>query len=117
VFGRVRPWVANPEVKAYAKPSKSPSYPSGHTTRVTIDAIVLSAMVPEKQSEIWARADDYAESRIIGGMHYPTDVLAGWRSGTAIAAMMFQQANFHADFDAARAELRAELGLSAAAAQ
>ena len=117
VFGRVRPWLANPEVKTYAKPGKTPSYPSGHTTRVAIDAIVLAVLVPEKQREIWARAEDYADSRIIGGMHYPTDVQAGWRSGTAIAAVLFQQPEFRADLDTAKTELRAALGLSAEAAR
>jgi acid phosphatase (class A) len=113
VFGRVRPWKDNPAVAALPKPSNSPGYPSGHTTRVTMDAIALSAMVPEKQREIWLRADDYAESRVIAGEHYPTDVLAGWRSGTAVAAVIGQQAAFKQDFAAARAELRAALGLDA----
>ena len=112
VFGRVRPWLANPAVKPYAQPSRSPSYPSGHATRVTIDAIMLSAMVPEKQREIWARAEDYSQSRIIGGMHYPGDVRAGWRAGTAIAAELLQDAKFRADFDAAKVEIRAALGLA-----
>jgi len=111
-FGRVRPWMAHPEVKAIAKPSKSGSYPSGHTTQVAIDAIVLSAMVPEKSREIWARAEDYAQSRVIGGMHYPTDIQAGWRAGTAMAAVMFALPNFRADFAAARDEVRAALGLA-----
>lgn len=113
IFGRVRPWMAYPDVKPFAKPSKSGSYPSGHTTQVAIDAIVLSAMVPEKRAEIWVRADDYAQSRVVGGMHYPTDLDAGWRAGTAMAAVMFQLPNFRADFEAARAEVRAALGLGA----
>lgn len=112
VFGRQRPWIANTAVKAYAEPSKSPSYPSGHTTRVTLDAIVMAAMIPEKQTEIWARANDYAESRVIGGMHYPTDIQAGQRSGTAIAAAMFEQPNFKTDLEAAKTELRTALGLA-----
>ncbi len=112
-FGRVRPWLANPAVKPIAKQTKSGSYPSGHTTRVTMNAAVLSMMVPEKRREIWARAEDYAESRVIGGMHYPTDILAGWRSGTAMTAVLMQQANFRADLAAARVELRAALGLPA----
>jgi acid phosphatase (class A) len=110
-FGRMRPWLANPEVKAIAKPTKSGSYPSGHTTRVTIYAVMLGMMVPEKRDAIWARANDYAESRIIGGMHYPTDVLAGWRTGTAMAAVMLQSPAFRADFEAAKVEVRAALGL------
>jgi acid phosphatase (class A) len=110
VFARQRPWIANPAVKAYATPSKSPSYPSGHTTRVTIDAIVMAKMIPEKQREIWTRANDYAESRVIGGMHYPTDIQAGERSGTVIAAAMFEQPDFKADLEAAKTELRTALG-------
>lgn len=110
-FGRVRPWLANPDVKAYAKQTKSGSYPSGHTTRVTINAIMIAAMVPEKKDAIWARAKDYAESRVIGGMHYPTDVEAGWRTGTAMAAVMLQDPAFKADFAAAKTEIRAALGL------
>lgn len=110
-FGRVRPWLANPEVKAIAKPTKSGSYPSGHTTRVTINAIMVAAMVPEKTDEIWARAQEYAQSRVVGGMHYPTDIDAGWRTGTAMAAVMLQNPAFKADFAAAKIEVRAALGL------
>lgn len=111
IFGRVRPWLASPEVKAIAKPTKSGSYPSGHTTLVTIDAIILSAMLPEKKEAIWARAGDYAESRVIGGMHYPTDILAGGRTGTAMATVMLQDPAFKADFVAAKAEMRAAMGM------
>jgi len=114
VFGRLRPWMGHPDqVKVIAKPTKSGAYPSGHTTRVAMGAIFLSAMVPEKQADIWARAEDYAYSRVIGGMHYPTDIESGWRAGTAMAAMMQQQPEFRADFDAAKAELRAVLALPA----
>jgi acid phosphatase (class A) len=112
-FGRVRPWIANPAVKAYAKPTKSGSYPSGHTTRAAMYAIVMSEIVPEKTREFWLRSQDYAYSRIVGGMHYPTDIEAGWRAGTAMAAIMKAEPRFQADFAAARAELRAALGLPA----
>jgi acid phosphatase (class A) len=108
-FGRVRPWLANPEVKAIAKPTKSPSYPSGHTTRVTIYAIMMSLILPEKKDAIWARANDYAQSRVIGGMHYPTDILAGWRTGTAMATLMLQEPAFKNDLEAAKIEVRAAL--------
>jgi acid phosphatase (class A) len=110
-FGRVRPWLANPEVKAIAKQTKSGSYPSGHTTRVAINAIMMSIILPEKKDAFWARADDYAQSRVIGGMHYPTDVLAGWRTGTAMATLMLQDPAFKADLEAAKVEVRAALGM------
>lgn len=110
-FGRVRPWIAAPDrVEARVKASKSGSYPSGHTTRAVAEAAVLSAMVPEKRAEIWARVDEYAESRVIGGMHYPRDLAAGRMAGTAIAATLFADPAFRADVEAARVELRTALG-------
>lgn len=109
-FGRVRPWLANPAVKAIAKPTKSGSYPSGHTTRVGIEASVMAMILPEKKAEIWARAVDYAQSRVIGGMHYPSDIEAGWRTGAAMAAVILSQPGFQADMAAAKVEIRTALG-------
>lgn len=111
VFARIRPWIAHPEVTPYARPSSSLSHPSGHATRVTADAIILGLMLPERRAAIWARAQDYAQSRIIGGMHYPADVEAGIKSGTVIAALLLEQPAFQADLAAARVELRAALNL------
>jgi len=111
LFHRVRPWIAHPEVEAIAPPTRTFSYPSGHATRVTMAAIVLSSMVPEQQRAIWQRADDYAQSRVVGGMHYPSDVQASGRAGTAIIAAIQSQQEFHADVAAATNELRPALGL------
>jgi acid phosphatase (class A) len=110
-FERVRPWLSNPEIKPLVRKSTSGSYPSGHTTHVNASAIVLAALVPEKRDAIWLRARDYAWSRVIGGMHYPNDLDGGARAGTAIAVAAMGQADFKADFEAARRELRQYLGL------
>jgi acid phosphatase (class A) len=68
-------------------------------------------MVPEKKEAIWARAAQYAESRVIIGMHYPLDLEVGRRAGTAMAAVMFADAAFRADFERAKAEVRRVLGM------
>jgi acid phosphatase (class A) len=104
-FARVRPFMANPNIKALVKESKSGSYPSGHVTRSTMMAIVLADLFPERRAALFARADDYAMSRVIGGMHYFNDLQAGQRAGTAIAASLFIRADFHVDLEAARKEL------------
>ena len=117
VFGRLRPYLADPRVRPLVRASRSGSFPSGHTTRVTLAAIVLAGMLPERRAAIWARADDYAQSRVIGGMHYPLDLDGGRRAGTAIAALLFADPAFRADFDAARAEVQAALAPDDAAAQ
>lgn len=112
IFGRVRPWLANPTaIKVLIPKSSSGAYPSGHTTRVTVSAIILASMLPDQRDAIWARAADYAQSRVIGGMHYPNDLEGGRRAGTAMAAVMLTQPDFQADLAAARAELRAAMGM------
>jgi acid phosphatase (class A) len=67
-------------------------------------------MVPEKRDGLFARASIFAESRIIAGVHYPSDVEAGWISGTVVAAALMNQPRFETDFSAATAELRHALG-------
>lgn len=110
-FGRTRPFLNNPEIKPLVKPSKSGSYPSGHTSRSTMMAIVLSSMLPEKRAALFERANEYAESRVVGGMHYPNDLDAGRRAGSAMAATLLASSTFNTDFEAARGELRKVLGL------
>lgn len=110
-FARVRPFMTSSDVKALIKPSRSGSWPSGHTTRVTASAIILAAMLPERREAIWARADEYAESRVVGGMHYPSDLEAARLAGTAIAAELFSDPAFQVDFKAAKSELRSLEGL------
>jgi acid phosphatase (class A) len=110
-FDRKRPFLVNPNVHPAIRLSKSASYPSGHATRVTMDGIVLAAMIPEYRVPIFARMADYAQSRVIGGVHYPSDIEAGKRAGTAIAAVLFNDPAFAPDFAAARREVRAAMGL------
>lgn len=111
-FKRVRPYLSDSRIKALVRPSVSGSYPSGHTTNATLGAIVMGDIVPEKRPAIWQRASDYSQSRVIGGMHYPNDLLGGKLAGTAIAVALQGHPEFKADFDAARRELRQYLGLA-----
>lgn len=88
------------------------SYPSGHAAFAACTAVLLGEMVPEKRRAIFARAAIFAESRIVAGVHYPTDIEAGWISGTVIAAAFMRESRFVKDFEAARAEVRRVLHLT-----
>ncbi len=110
-FGRLRPYLANPAVQPAVPISRSGSYPSGHATRGTLEGIVLAVMLPEQRARVFARMQEYAESRVIGGVHYRSDLAAGGRAGTAMAAVLLQNPEFLADFGPARLELRKALGL------
>jgi acid phosphatase (class A) len=87
------------------------SYPSGHATFGALMAILLADMVPEKRTELFARGWEYGENRVVGGVHYQTDVDAGRIDAAVIAAALMRDAVFRADFAEAKSELRWVLNL------
>lgn len=109
-YARKRPFMVSDEIRPVVPPSSSGSYPSGHSTRSTMEGIVLAAMVPERRDAIFARMLEYRQSRLIGGVHFPSDIEAGARAGIAIAAVLFNDPGFVADYNRARPQLRAALG-------
>ena len=111
VWNRPRPYAASAEVQAVGEKPQNGSYPSGHSTRGYLTAIILANMVPEKSAELFARGREYGDNRVLAGVHYPTDVEAGRMGATAVAAAFMQNAAFMKDFADAKAELRQALGL------
>ena len=111
VWKRPRPHQLSDLVKPAVKLSSSGSWPSGHATVGTMMGIILADMVPEKRAEIMARAAEYAHNRVVGGIHYPSDVEMGKISGSVIAAVLLNRDDFKAEYDVARAELRGDLGM------
>ncbi|MER8807723.1 phosphatase PAP2 family protein [Mesorhizobium australicum] len=111
VWKRPRPHQLSDLVKPVVKLSSSGSWPSGHATVGTMMGIILSDMVPERRAEIMARAAEFGHNRIVGGIHYPSDVEMGKISGSVIAAVLLNRDDFKAEYDVARAELRSDLGM------
>ena len=117
IWKRPRPFMVSDQVKPVVKLSRSGAYPSGHATSGTLMGIVLANMVPEKRAEIMARAAEYANNRIIGGVHYRSDIESGRITGTVIAARLQTRDDFNTGFIAARDELRGVLQLGAEPAE
>ncbi|OOG56334.1 phosphatase PAP2 family protein [Rhodanobacter sp. C03] len=90
------------------------SYPSGHATFGYTTAVLLGDMLPEKRAALFDRAALYAHHRVVMGVHFPSDVEAGRTAGTVIAAQLLRDPAWHADFLAARDELRKALMLKPA---
>ena len=110
-WNRPRPFTLSQDIKPCVRRSMNWAYPSGHTTFGYVNGIVLANMVPEKKAEIFVRAEQYGYHRMVGGVHYRSDVEAGRISGTVIAAIMMQNPYFREEFSKARNEVRRVLHL------
>jgi acid phosphatase (class A) len=66
---------------------------------------VVASLIPARSQEILARASQYAERRLICGVHYRSDIVAGQQFGTVLALKLMQNPQFQIQLAAARAEL------------
>jgi acid phosphatase (class A) len=111
-FHRDRPYAADPSLKTCTpiKPGKAAnSYPSGHATLAFSMGIVLASLIPDKSQAILARATEYAENRLVCGVHFRSDIVAGQEFGAILALRLMQNPKFRVQMKAARAELHAAL--------
>jgi acid phosphatase (class A) len=107
-FKRNRPWIADPSLtQKCGTADPQSSYPSGHTTMGYAVAIVLAALMPEKETAIMTRASQYAENRLVCSMHYRRDIVAGEALGTVVGYALLQNVTFEQQFVLAKAELKA----------
>jgi acid phosphatase (class A) len=111
LWNRPRPFLASQEVNAVGELLTNGSYPSGHATRSWLTAILLADMVPEKAAQLFARAREYGDNRVLAGVHFPSDIEGGRLAASAIAAAMMLDDVFRHDVYEAGAELRQALGL------
>jgi len=81
------------------------SYPSGHAAIGWAWALALAEIAPAKASSIIARGKAFGESRVICGVHFPSDVAAGQTMGAATIARLHADPAFLKDLETAKAEL------------
>lgn len=93
-FNRPRPYISRPEIKPCIELESSKSYPSGHTALARVYAKILSVVYPERSLLFIKRADEVALNRVIGGVHHPSDIVAGIKLGDAIADNYLESNDF-----------------------
>lgn len=89
-----RPFVINDQVKPATDARPVASYPSGHATRAIVYARILSEFFPDKKDELTELGLQIGYGRVIAGVHYPMDVLAGQKLGNAYADVIVKQEAF-----------------------
>jgi len=112
VFHRAHPYAYDTGLHPVCRTKRTDdAYPSGHTTSGYLLALTFAEMIPEKRDALLARAEAFARSRLICGVHYPSDLIAGRSSAYAIHALMTANPQYRAELSEAKKELRAALGL------
>jgi acid phosphatase (class A) len=98
-FKRPRPYVAHSEIKPCIELENSKSYPSGHSTLARVYARLLAVIYPERAEVFRAQGDQAALNRVIGGVHHPSDIIAGKKLGDILADEYLADAKFKRELE------------------
>jgi undecaprenyl-diphosphatase len=84
---RPRPQDALGEFAALIVPSDKFSFPSGHTAAAFVMATITAYYYPSFGLPAYALASMIGSSRVLLGVHFPTDILAGMLLGLSSAGI------------------------------
>lgn len=87
IFVRERPFIRHAGISLAQAPLDRYSFPSGHTLHAASFAWQLCAAFPELAPIVIPLAVAIAGSRVVLGLHYPTDVLVGALIGVGFGAI------------------------------
>jgi len=87
VFVRERPFITHETISLAAAPLDRYSFPSGHTLHAVSFTWQACAHFPELAWVLVPLAALIAGSRVILGLHYPSDLLAGAAIGATLAEL------------------------------
>jgi acid phosphatase (class A) len=105
-WNRTRPYLADQRIEPCVTLEKTGSYPSGHAVGGILRATILSEIFPEKRAALMSLGRQLGDDRLLAGVHYPSDVVAGQKLGKAIAEKLLDNPDFRAALAKARAECR-----------
>lgn len=73
------------------------SYPSSHAVLSRVFADVLADLLPERKGEFISRADKIAQDRVVIGVHYPSDIIAGKDFAELFHAELLKSESYRTD--------------------
>jgi acid phosphatase (class A) len=103
-YQRPRPFEAHPDqVQLLVRNEPGYSYPSGHTTRGRLCALVLAEFDPSQRGLIVPAAERVGIDRIMAGEHYQTDIAAGRRLAKILFQILCKNQQFQAELATVKA--------------
>ncbi len=84
---RPRPFASDVRIRAWVAPLDEFSFPSGHTLHAVAFSLVAMAHYPLLAWLLVPFTASVAASRVVLGLHYPSDVLAATGIGCALAGL------------------------------
>lgn len=82
---RPRPFASDGRIRAWVAPLDEFSFPSGHTLHAVAFTLVALSWFPGLWGLLIPFTASVAASRVVLGLHYPSDVLAATAIGIALA--------------------------------
>ncbi|MDR2743742.1 MAG: phosphatase PAP2 family protein [Desulfovibrio sp.] len=116
-YRRVRPFMYFGQEGATCTPRQEEnlktngSYPSGHTTLGWGMALILAEAAPSRKDAILKRGYEYGMSRVVCGVHWKSDVDAGFLVGSAVVAYLHNVHEFRRLLQLAKAEIAGLQGM------
>jgi acid phosphatase (class A) len=104
---RARPYAIDSRVQPCVEAPLNDTYPSGHALTSYLTAAVLAEISPEHNSALNDRARRAAWGRVIGGVHFPTDLEGGRLLAEAAIGELRKSAAFRAAIGKCRVEMAA----------
>jgi membrane-associated phospholipid phosphatase len=91
-YWAIRPFQLDPEVKTLFPTPNHPSYPAAHACQSGANGLILSYLFPSEAPRFMALATEAGESRIWAGIHYRSDIVAGYELARQVAGAVILRA-------------------------
>ena len=96
IYKIIKRWIARPRpfrtcsgIRECTPSLDEYSFPSGHTLHSVACSVILTAYYPMLAWFVWPLTALIAVSRVVLGLHYPSDVIVGALIGSITAAVSF----------------------------
>lgn len=90
-YNRPRPSELDTSLTTVLPVPNSPAYPSEQAVTAGAASAVLSYLFPDNAKIYMAKAEEAANSRLLAGVDYPSDVKAGLELGRKVAALVIER--------------------------